>query len=181
MTNRRKKIWLLLCLSTLLTLEARGQITETKPTHDPALLGEVIEQIPKMQMYPCTDCHSGPADFNTTPRKLTQEHLEKKIHFGKNEPEKWCQTCHDEGNYLKMRLISGKEISFNQTYLLCGECHGDVYQNWLRNAHGKQVGFWNGPRQINACPACHDPHDPKFKPLKALKMPPPPVNNFWSL
>ncbi|OGP08226.1 MAG: hypothetical protein A2048_07310 [Deltaproteobacteria bacterium GWA2_45_12] len=144
---------------------------------------KVIKRIPKLEMYPCDDCHSTSKDFNPTKRILNEEHTDKKLHFAAKEgvEERWCHNCHLEGNYKKLILQSGREINFNESYLICGECHGDLLNKWNKNAHGKRVGLWNGPREVYSCPECHDPHDPKFKPMDTKKTSVPPVNTFWVL
>ena len=38
--------------------------------------------------------------------------------------------------------------------------------------HGKRTGYWNGKKQYRLCVHCHNPHQPRFKPLVPL---PPPV------
>jgi len=158
-----------------------AQTMPTMPTTMPTLneldqIGDpgdtIIKRIPKLEMYPCSDCHSTPADFNATPRTMTKEHTDKKVHFqGRNDNAEWCHRCHKEGNYLKLNRHNGKEVSFNEAYLLCGECHGTQYNDWRRNIHGKRVGSWNGPKQVYSCPECHDPHAPAFKPMKPEPMP----------
>ncbi|HSA58551.1 MAG TPA: multiheme c-type cytochrome [bacterium] len=106
---------------------------------------------------------------------MTKEHTDKKVHFvERNDSAAWCHRCHKPGNYLKLERQNGTAISFNEAYLLCGECHGTQYNDWRRNIHGKRVGSWNGPKQVYSCTECHDPHAPAFKPMKPLPMPVPP-------
>ena len=143
----------------------------------------VIKRVPKLEMYPCDDCHSTPADFNEEKRSLEEEHPEKKLHFAAKDgvEERWCHNCHQEGNYKRLKLQSGRVISFNETYFICGECHGDILNKWNKNAHGKRIGNWNGAREVYSCPECHDPHDPHFKSMESKPPPAPPVNTFWGL
>ncbi|MBF0493264.1 MAG: hypothetical protein HQM15_10855 [Deltaproteobacteria bacterium] len=150
--------------------ETSQTLPETSPKVDDLEL-RVIKRIPKMEMFPCTECHSGPADFNTTQRELTKEHLDKILDHGQELNGGWCHNCHTEGRYIRLHLRDGKEIAFNQAYLLCGGCHGPEFNDWKKNIHGKRIGGWNLTQQIYSCPECHDPHKPAFKPLKPL--PPP--------
>ena len=53
---------------------------------------------------------------------------------------------------------------------LCGQCHGIVKRNWDRGMHGKQVGGWKNSSRME-CVRCHNPHDPKFKKMKAQRAP----------
>jgi hypothetical protein len=63
-------------------------------------------------------------------------------------------------------------IFFEKSYLLCGQCHGTIYRDWKAGVHGKRTGQWNGRKQYRLCVHCHNPHQPKYKPLKPL---PPPI------
>ncbi len=84
----------------------------------------------------------------------------------------WCLDCHspDNRNYL-LPLSDGKNIEFEQSYLLCGKCHGTIYRDWRDGIHGKRTGYWNGSKDYYLCVTCHDPHSPKFRPI--APMPPP--------
>ncbi|EKD41817.1 MAG: putative cytochrome with 4 heme binding site [uncultured bacterium] len=141
----------------------------------------IIKRIPKLEMYPCSDCHSNPEDYHPNPRVLKEEHGDMKSHFARTEDDGWCLRCHKAGNYLKLTLQSGREISFNDAYLLCSECHSTTYEDWKHNEHGKRTGSWKGPRQVYSCTACHQAHDPKYKHVKAIPGPQKPVNTLWGL
>lgn len=126
----------------------------------------------EMEMYKCSDCHSETADFNPNERVLKDEHDDKRVHFGEEKGEnEWCFSCHKQGNYNRLKRKSGKELGFNQSYVLCGACHGEAYRDWKLNIHGRRVGFWNGAGKIASCAECHDPHDPAFKAMKPEKPP----------
>jgi hypothetical protein len=32
--------------------------------------------------------------------------------------------------------------------------------------HGKRSGYWNGRKSYLLCAHCHNPHQPRFKPLR---------------
>ena len=68
----------------------------------------------------------------------------------------------------------GEAIPFTESYLLCGQCHGEKLRDWKVGVHGKRTGDWNGRKQYLLCAHCHDPHSPRFKPLKPLPPPVPP-------
>ena len=79
----------------------------------------------------------------------------------------WCLACHDAKNRDKLHLVSGDFIDFTETYLLCGQCHGTNYRDWKAGIHGKRIGYFSGgKRTYFLCVNCHNPHDPKFKPMK---------------
>lgn len=140
---------------------------------------EVVGRVPELEMYPCSDCHETAADYNTTQRTLVEEHDTLKTHYALHEEDGWCLRCHKENNYNKLRLQSGREISFNEAYQLCRECHSVVFKDWKINAHGKKTGGWNGQNKFFSCTKCHEAHDPEFKKMEAKPAPIKPVNTFW--
>lgn len=121
-------------------------------------------------IFPCSDCHD---DMETNPKRrvLTDFHEEIQL---KNHDEKnrWCLDCHNPDNRDMLRLASGKLISFEESYLLCGQCHGTIFRDWKAGIHGKRTGEWNGKKLYRLCVQCHYPHNPRFKPIKPM---PPPI------
>jgi len=115
-------------------------------------------------IFPCSSCHAG-MEADTTKRELSM-HTEIKL---RHAPEviQWCFACHDLKNRDKLHLIDGELIDFTDSYRLCGQCHGTNYRDWKAGIHGKRVGYFSGgKRTYFLCVNCHNPHDPKFKPLK---------------
>jgi len=119
-------------------------------------------------IFPCSQCHSY-MQPNPRRRTLTEYHTEIVLHHA--EGQRWCTDCHNLVNRDKLRLVSGELIDFTESYRLCGQCHGDKFRDWKVGVHGKRTGNWNGDKQYLLCVHCHNPHDPKFKPLQPL--PPP--------
>jgi len=120
-------------------------------------------------IFPCSDCHKEMKP-NPKRRTLTDEHTN--IVLNHAQGQRWCLDCHDTYDRDKLHLVSGERISFEESYRLCGQCHGDKYRDWKVGVHGKRTGMWNGQKQYLLCVHCHNPHDPAFKPLKPM---PPPV------
>jgi hypothetical protein len=116
-------------------------------------------------IFPCSDCHED-LEVNETPRQLDFHENIKLKHF-----DGWCFSCHNPGDRDKLRLANGKLIPYNESYYLCGQCHGTIFRDWKAGVHGKRTGEWNGKKLYRLCPQCHWPHAPKFKPIKPL--PPP--------
>jgi len=116
-------------------------------------------------MFPCSNCHAS-MEVNRKKRELKDEHSDIKLHHA--ETMRWCLDCHDARNRDKLRLYNGEVINFTESYRLCGECHGNVYRAWRAGIHGKRTGYFAGPgkRTYLLCAHCHDPHEPKFKPIK---------------
>lgn len=115
-------------------------------------------------IYPCSSCHEG-MEADTKPRELSEHTNVKLLHAAEALP--WCLACHDAKDRDKFHLVTGELVGFTETYRLCGQCHGTNYRDWKAGVHGKRIGYFaNGPRTYFLCVNCHNPHDPKFKPLK---------------
>ena len=120
-------------------------------------------------IFPCMDCHSE-IEPNSTPRKLEDYHDE--IVLLHDEENRWCLDCHDEQDRDQLRLASGKRIPFEQSYLLCGQCHGPKLRDWKAGVHGKRSGHWDGTeRRYLLCVHCHNPHQPQFPALAPMPKP----------
>jgi len=120
-------------------------------------------------IFPCTRCHDKPDDFNPKVRTLTAEHKEIRLVHGSRE--QWCYDCHNPTFRDKLRLAGGRLVSFETSYELCGQCHGEKLRDWRRGIHGRRTGCWNGKREYLLCVNCHSPHEPHFKPLQPLPRP----------
>ncbi len=121
-------------------------------------------------IFPCNNCHSG-LPVNAKRRVLKDEHVDIKLRHA--EQERWCLDCHSADNRDKLKLADGETVNFTESYRLCGQCHGNIYRDWKAGIHGKRVGYFKGgKRTYFLCVSCHNPHDPKFKPIKPL---PPPI------
>ncbi len=115
-------------------------------------------------IFPCNDCHAFQKP-NPVRRTLTWHEDITEI-FNHDSKNRWCLDCHDLNNRDSLRLASGKLLDFKESYKLCGQCHGDKLRDWKVGVHGKRTGYWNGPKQYYLCVSCHNPHSPKFKPIK---------------
>ncbi len=124
-----------------------------------------IPKAPASENFPCSKCHNyKPADKSK--RKLVLYHTD--IVFKHAGEQQWCYDCHDGD---KLRLQSGQLIGFEKSYYLCGQCHGTVFRDWKAGIHGKRTGMWNGEKLYRLCVSCHDPHQPRFKPLEPKQRP----------
>jgi hypothetical protein len=134
---------------------AADEINVPKPPLDP-------------EYWPCSECHA-PEDANPERRELVDDHENIKLHH--DEENRWCLDCHDLQNRDRLRLASGKLIKFEESYRLCGQCHGTIYRDWRAGIHGRRTGYWNGPKRSLLCVHCHWPHAPKFAALEPLPAP----------
>ncbi len=123
-------------------------------------------------IFPCSDCHED-MDVNPERRELEDEHVEISEMFNHASDQRWCLDCHNPDDRDVLRLANGDLVSFEESYNLCGQCHGTIFRDWKAGIHGKRTGEWNGRKQYRLCVHCHNPHSPKFKAIKPL----PPPNN----
>ncbi len=112
-------------------------------------------------IYPCTQCHTGPGD--RTRRELA---FHDDIKFEHDAEHRWCLDCHSNENRDVLHLSNGDPVPFTESYRLCGQCHGDKYRDWRVGVHGKRTGMWDGQKTYFLCVNCHNPHSPRFKPLR---------------
>ncbi len=112
-------------------------------------------------IFPCSGCHAS-MEKNGTRRELAF-HDEQQSIFSHDAEHRWCLDCHDLQNRDVLRLASGATIPFTQSYLLCGQCHGDKLRDWRVGVHGKRIGNWDGAKTYFLCVNCHNPHSPRFK------------------
>lgn len=84
-----------------------------------------------------------------------------------------CLDCHHESDRDYLRLASGQQVPFEESYRVCGQCHGPNLRDWKAGLHGKRTGMWDGEKTYFLCVHCHrDPHAPQFP---SMKPDPPPA------
>ena len=117
--------------------------------------------------YNCMECHKlFPARWHYD--RPLNEHKDIKLDHGNN---RFCLNCHNPTNRTAFVDYDGAEIPEADVVLLCAKCHGPTYRDWKAGVHGRQNGYWNtsmGPKTKLRCIQCHDPHSPKFQPVKPL-------------
>jgi hypothetical protein len=148
--------------------ELRRELEETLPSKSqphkefPVPHRELPETI-----TPCRACHGPENDFpvNYQRREALKVHTNLQLQHG--GVRVWCLDCHHpkKRNYL-LPLSDGELIEFRKSYLLCGKCHGTIFRDWRHGIHGRRTGHWKGPKTYYLCVHCHDPHSPKYKPLR---------------
>ena len=111
-------------------------------------------------VWPCSRCHSR-APANRTRRTLT---FHTEIVLRHDEEHRWCLDCHDPDNRDQLRLANGQPVPFEESFRLCGQCHGDKYRDWRAGIHGRRSGEWDGHKTYLLCAHCHNPHQPGFHP-----------------
>jgi hypothetical protein len=119
--------------------------------------------------FPCSDCHAD-MEVNLERRELEEMHDDIVLDHGPKE--RWCFDCHNPDDRDRLRLASGALIGFDESYRLCGQCHGTIFRDWREGIHGRREGYWNGAKSYLLCAHCHNPHAPRYQPIAPL---PPPV------
>lgn len=171
--NRPSFLFFIVFLLSLVLIPGSVQATEDMPHY-------VVPPPPFSEgIYPCSQCHAA-MEVNETPRELSyHQDIKLKNHA---EDQRWCLSCHDANNRDMLRLASGKLVSFDESYNLCGQCHGNMLRSWKAGVHGKRTGYWNGNKLYRLCAHCHNPHQPAFAPMKPLPPPDDPKKvNYKSL
>jgi len=112
-------------------------------------------------IFPCSSCHAGQKP-NRTRRELM---FHTEIDLRHDEEHRWCLDCHDADNRDTLHLASGEPVPFEESYRLCGQCHGEKLRDWKAGVHGRRTGNWNGAKTYLLCVHCHSPHQPRFKAL----------------
>ena len=119
--------------------------------------------------FPCSECH-GEMEVNLERRQLEEMHDDIVIEHG--SADRWCFDCHNPADRDYLRLADGTLIGFDESYRLCGQCHGTIFRDWREGIHGRREGYWNGAKSYQLCAHCHNPHAPAFEAIEPL---PPPV------
>ena len=155
---------LFLCILLLAGYQAIASNRLTQQTIE----GEQVEiQVPPPPLsedyYPCSMCHE---DMESNPERRELEEFHDDIVLKHDEENRWCMDCHDADNRDMLHTASGQLIGFEESYKLCGQCHGPKLRDWKEGIHGRRTGEWNGRKEYLLCAHCHDPHSPKYKKMK---------------
>jgi formate-dependent nitrite reductase cytochrome c552 subunit len=100
---------------------------------------------------------------------LPKEHEDLVLKHGRNNRNNHCYNCHDPANLDHLLTRDGHQLELKDSPRLCGSCHGPTYRDWEVGIHGRTSGYWNrqmGEISRKNCTSCHDPHAPRFPPLK---------------
>jgi hypothetical protein len=146
----------------------------------PAVAAQLQVEVPPPPfsdgIFPCSDCHNAedlPPD--RTRRTLVDAHDE--IVLRHDEEQRWCLDCHSADDRDQLHLASGALVPFEESYRVCGQCHGEKYRDWRAGVHGRRIGQWNGAKEYLLCVHCHSPHEPRFKAVAPMPAPLRPVRS----
>ncbi len=120
----------------------------------------VHKRTPHLKRYPCSGCHDDKMRYDS-PERFRATHGDISL---KHAPlgTLQCQSCHQRKKMDQLALPAGGSASFDHAHQLCASCHQSQARDWAGGAHGKRVSFWYGPRTLESCTSCHNPHQPLF-------------------
>ncbi len=142
--------------------------------HGEATDGPYLKPKPLVLMQGCSECHAkrGVADACATCHRETTEPRHGNIVLRHGGEHRACLDCHHPDDRDLLRLAHGTTVPFEESYRLCGQCHGPQLREWKEGIHGKRTGMWDGEKQYLLCVHCHsNPHAPAIPPMRPL--PPP--------
>lgn len=122
----------------------------------------------ELENFPCLDCHE---DQEADPTIRTLEAMHDDITLQHGNGRFWCINCHSLNNRNVLISFNSTPIDFDESYLLCGQCHFQQQKDFFGGAHGKRKESWRGVRKLTTCTECHNPHNPKIAPRKPVALP----------
>ena len=145
------------------------EVEAAGPSGDDATFRVPPPSLAYEDFFPCTDCH---ADMEVNRERRALEEMHDDIQLDHGPEDRWCFDCHNPDDRDSLRLANGTLIGFDESYRLCGQCHGTIFRDWREGIHGRREGYWNGAKSYLLCAHCHNPHAPRFQAIEPL---PPPV------
>jgi hypothetical protein len=158
----------LACIATGCTMNPRQPVQTEVKTQTIS----IEPRIPLIPTYPCSGCHA-----TRTPRperhKLVEFHVVRNAEFSHGADAFWCYQCHSLKDVDHLVTSTGEPVTFDEAWRVCTSCHGDKLDDWKAGLHGLILGDWNGVKHKKSCPACHNPHDPRYPSIEPERMPAP--------
>ncbi len=109
----------------------------------------------------CDTCHGDNPTEDWVPEPGGPEEFHGTIEVEHGDLE--CNACHLEEDSTLLHLADGTHVFLEDTIVLCAQCHGPQYRDFLAGSHGGMAGYWDtrrGVRTRNHCVDCHAPHEP---------------------
>jgi hypothetical protein len=128
---------------------------------------------PLVLMRQCIGCHEQ-RGVERECASCHERHLEpthQAIVLRHAEDQRGCLDCHDAEDRDRLRLADGEGLPFEESYRLCGQCHGPKLRDWRLGLHGKRLGRWDGGQRYLLCVHCHNPHEPRYPSMKPAPRP----------
>ena len=102
---------------------------------------EIETRVLAMKNYPCMDCHTVKEKLDNIAQltfPLHQPH--NQLSFKHMNGVKNCYTCHVQDNLNELQLMNKSKVSFDESYKVCFQCHGEKKRDWSLGIHGRQIG-----------------------------------------
>ena len=149
---------------TVSTSEMLGQLKTVMASIHDTVTFLIPERTSQIKSFPCSNCHSKSVEELSLGRKANERksHWDIKMVHGSTDVMN-CFTCHGKSNLNELVSLTGKPITFDQSFNLCGQCHSTQFKDWVGGAHGKRLGGWAPPKIKSTCTNCHNPHKPAFE------------------
>jgi hypothetical protein len=147
--------------------QAKAAAQEKAPASTPGLIAVAAPPF-SPDVFPCSECHLPDDEINREPHAVPDHEA---VVFEHNEENRWCLDCHDAKSRDMLHLADGRLIPFEESFKLCGQCHGPELRDWKVGIHGKRTGSWSGAKEYLLCAHCHNPHSPAIKPVEPLPAP----------
>jgi hypothetical protein len=146
---------------------AQGDIRMRVPDGPPRIATGEFDSLGRPVTVSCASCHSNltPNPARRSASDLTEFHQGLTFAHGQLS----CLSCHNSGNFDLLRLVDGSDLDYRDVRMLCSQCHMPQSRDWEHSAHGGVNGFWDPARGLRIrkiCIDCHDPHAPKFPPMR---------------
>ncbi len=110
---------------------------------------EVVPHKEKIGPVNCLTCHKNVAYRHTFHPQLAQAVA------AHQEPDVGCKDCHGTHNIVSPK-VPGSKFSRANLVASCGECHGDVKDDFAASAHGRALA--GGVKGAPNCISCHRNH-----------------------
>lgn len=137
---------------------------------------EVVPRTPYLETYSCLVLCHDKLTVNPVVRPLTEFHTLRTVRHG--PAIRWCGSCHDLYDLDRLRMLDSSQVSFDESFRICAQCHGEQFRDWEAGIHGLQTGSWRGPQARRSCTFCHDPHVPGTPRVAALPAPERPAQRW---
>jgi hypothetical protein len=124
-------------------------------------------------IFPCSECHRPEDEINRIPHAVPDH---ENVVFKHDAENRWCLDCHDSRDRDMLHLADGRLIPFDESFRLCGQCHGPELRDWKTGIHGKRTGSWSGKKEYLLCVHCHNAHSPAIQAIQPKPAPERPEN-----